>query len=792
MSTATSGDDMNIPEGSNEKTDDVALQESSLSHSNEIKGTGRTSKIEEITRDLERLQVDANEELGDVDGPPEVLESEVETARKKINESVNDEHTLELQHPLDEPIIAKKVKVQSKDAENNEDYDSDMSLSAYADPVEKTTVISTLEDGPLKDPSTDKQEGETNHSDTIRYSDATETTPRNLEHDRPPPLPSRTNVENLNEGLLQKGPVHAVPPPLAEEQKSEVFQKNVAILKLKSVPPAVPPRSSHKRSGSADFDLVISRFQDNEDEYLSKDDITQENLQEGARLLKSSFTAFLETIEPDHDLPQDHEEHRELVTTDWPFWTRLVSNYAEVAKKDSTKLEQEVASGIPPQIRGIIWQLLASAKSKEIDEVYASLMDIESQHERPIERDLSRTNFIPQDKVKSLFQVLKAYSLYDTEVGYTQGMAFIATPLLLNVESESEAFGLLISLMKGYGLRELFLPNMPGLHLKLYQFDRLIEENSPMLYNHLVRQGVRSSMYASQWFLTCFAYRFPLCFVLRILDVVFAEGIEAILKFAAVLMIRNEKTLLTLQFDQLLEFLKGELFAYYLKSSVKKRQQSKVFKGDSNSAFSLLHKISSSSESHQSKDEISDEDYAIDAFIEDAMLEIKITPISLKRYCAEYDEIHLLESQKEAQFESLRIKNRQLQNEVRKLERDHTVLNREHIGIANELIENRLAFETLQDENRDLKTDVIRIKAQLQEEIRKQSLPNPDAEIPTDLRADLQETMVRNLEVMNANQELQERVVRLERELSSLKHASFHTTSAGKSGNWKTLRKVWK
>ena len=68
--------------------------------------------------------------------------------------------------------------------------------------------------------------------------------------------------------------------------------------------------------------------------------------------------------------------------------------------------------------------------------------------------------------------------------------------------NESECFCLLVTLMKEYGLRDLFCPEMKGLHVLLYEFDRLLESYSPVLYNHLVKQGIKSSMYASQWFLT--------------------------------------------------------------------------------------------------------------------------------------------------------------------------------------------------------------------------------------------------------------------------------------------------
>lgn len=634
-----------------------------------------------------------------------------------------------------------------------------------------------------------------------------------------PELPPRNDeVDDISRDTKKQ--IHAVPPPLSEEMKSETFRKNVALSQAADAPPPPPPRSRHERSESADYDLIISRFQENTQDYLSKDETAKENLEEGARILKSSYTTFLEGLgegKPKHgeqqewkeeskiddesveQVQEEEEEVTELTKVDWPFWTRVVNDYPNVAKNESEKLEEEISAGIPPQVRGIIWQLISNSKSKEIEEMYKLLLEQESPHERAIKRDLLRTKFIPSDKVDSLFNVIKSYSLCDPEVGYTQGMAFITTPLLLNVQEESEAFGLLLKLMKNYNLRDLFLPDMPGLHLKLYQFDRMLEESSPRLYNHLLRQGIRSSMYATQWFLTFFAYKFPLGFVLRIFDIVFTEGIESILKFAVVLMLKNEEALVKLQFDSLLDYLKDELFVYYLKETVKKREEL-VPTNTSNSSFSFLHKVSSNSNQKPQTVDIKDEDYDIDLFVRDAMTEVKIMPISLKRYTAEYEEIHQLEFQKEAQYESMRIKNKQLHREVRKLEHDFTLLNREHITIANELIENRLSIETLQDENNDLKLEIQDLKSQLAEEIRKQSLPNPDAELPTDLRADLEKTMARNLEVMNENQELQDKISALEKEIEILKgnkssgqrSPPSNHSKASPLGNWGGLKKVWK
>ena len=79
--------------------------------------------------------------------------------------------------------------------------------------------------------------------------------------------------------------------------------------------------------------------------------------------------------------------------------------------------------------------------------------------------------------------------------------------IFLTQMPDEEAFCVFVRLMRSYNLRTIYLPEMPGLQLRLYQFDRLVEELLPVLYAHFLRQGVKSSMYCSQWFLTMFSYR---------------------------------------------------------------------------------------------------------------------------------------------------------------------------------------------------------------------------------------------------------------------------------------------
>lgn len=83
--------------------------------------------------------------------------------------------------------------------------------------------------------------------------------------------------------------------------------------------------------------------------------------------------------------------------------------------------------------------------------------------------------------------MLKAYSLYNTKLEYTQGMGSIGAILLMNLEEE-KAFWAFVHLMsdKKYEFEELFSPEFPGLHESVYLIDKLTSTYFPKLSKHFV------------------------------------------------------------------------------------------------------------------------------------------------------------------------------------------------------------------------------------------------------------------------------------------------------------------
>jgi len=255
---------------------------------------------------------------------------------------------------------------------------------------------------------------------------------------------------------------------------------------------------------------------------------------------------------------------------------------------------------------------------------------------------------------------------YDPKVGYCQGLPFIVAILLLNMPDE-EAFSLLVRLMSVYDLQGHFLPEMPKLQLRLFQFDRLIEELLPVLHIHFLRQGIKSTMFCSQWFLTLFSYRFPLEVVFRIYDNCLANGIEAIFGYSVILLKKNEDALLGLKFDEILAFMNSRLFDCYLINDEDDQKEASVPK------------------------------YKVDEFVQEAAT-LRITPFMLDCYRHEYEDLIRENNKHTVLIDELRNSNRMLSGQVKSLETSLAQLNSEHVEVLNGLVKQRLKNEEMEEE----------------------------------------------------------------------------------------------
>ncbi|GME47667.1 putative gtpase activating protein [Neofusicoccum parvum] len=248
--------------------------------------------------------------------------------------------------------------------------------------------------------------------------------------------------------------------------------------------------------------------------------------------------------------------------TELEFWAALVRDYTGTAQRLPTLTSSKIRQGIPAPLRGVTWVSMAGARDRVIEEQYERLCTETSPYENMIGKDIGRS--FPGVEMfrdpegegqKMLGRVLKCFSLYDEKIGYCQGLGFLVGPLLMQM-GDKEAFCVLVRLMEDYDLRSCFLPDLSGLHLRIYQFRRLMQQHIPALSAHLETMNIEAA-YLSQWFLSFFAVTCPLPMLFRIYDVIFAEGAsETIMRVALAIMRKNEKRLLGFtEFEDVIQLL---------------------------------------------------------------------------------------------------------------------------------------------------------------------------------------------------------------------------------------------
>nr|XP_011443850.2 ecotropic viral integration site 5 ortholog isoform X4 [Crassostrea gigas] len=252
----------------------------------------------------------------------------------------------------------------------------------------------------------------------------------------------------------------------------------------------------------------------------------------------------------------------------WEIWGKLVNDWDNARKKTSL-IKELVRRGIPHHFRGLAWQLLLGVHDSPHKQLYVEYLKQTSPSEKLIRRDIART-FPDHDFFKekdglgqeSLFNVMKAYSLHDREVGYCQGSGFIVGLLLMQMPEE-EAFAVLVKLMQDYRLRELFKPSMAELGLCMYKLECLIQELLPDLYLHFQSQGFHTSMYASSWFLTLYATSFSLSLSCRVMDLFISEGMDVIFRVGIAILQTSQEELLSMDMEGMLQHFQKTLFSQY-------------------------------------------------------------------------------------------------------------------------------------------------------------------------------------------------------------------------------------
>lgn len=294
---------------------------------------------------------------------------------------------------------------------------------------------------------------------------------------------------------------------------------------------------------------------------------------------------------PEDKHEHDNETHKTRLAKQRKRWNNYLVLHAQLAR--SADLKALVRHGIPPELRGRVWQIISGSKQKKLrsrpHDYYHRLLDraraIERERGRgsnvnpstftEIDKDVSRTFpdnalFESKEGLATLRRLLLAYSLHNPKVGYCQSMNFVGAVLLLFME-EDDAFWLLCTVVeqitclsrptrggshKGADPRRMFYYQMDlaGAHVDQAVMKDLVAEKLPRLHAHLERMEFALEPITINWFLCLLVNAVPLETTLHLWDCMMYEGIKVVFRAALVLLKCNEKSILkATEFDQLLQ-----------------------------------------------------------------------------------------------------------------------------------------------------------------------------------------------------------------------------------------------
>ena len=153
-----------------------------------------------------------------------------------------------------------------------------------------------------------------------------------------------------------------------------------------------------------------------------------------------------------------------------------------------------------------LYQGLLRICDNKLDTNGENILQIKKDLHRTFPSSLIMKNQRMQSKLKN---VLRAFSNYEPNLKYYQGMNFIVGFFLLHCD-EHVAFWLFVSLFEEYDYRKIFMDNFSGLNYHVSKVKSILEKNYPKLYKDLIYCGVTFEIFMIEWLYSLFSSIIPL------------------------------------------------------------------------------------------------------------------------------------------------------------------------------------------------------------------------------------------------------------------------------------------
>ena len=177
-----------------------------------------------------------------------------------------------------------------------------------------------------------------------------------------------------------------------------------------------------------------------------------------------------------------------------------------------------------------------------------------------IKRDINRTfytsKFVEGNGKKMLSDILTALAFIRPEIGYCQGMNFIAGALINFIDDEERCFWIFLSFIDNIDMNNLYTKNMPDYSIRVYQLNYYIKEYFPELSFHFKKHQINPDVFFSKWILTIFSNYLPFDVLYKVWDVFIIDKWKAIFKFSLMILNSMKDKLITMDLITFSKFIK--------------------------------------------------------------------------------------------------------------------------------------------------------------------------------------------------------------------------------------------
>ncbi|XP_065187030.1 USP6 N-terminal-like protein [Sycon ciliatum] len=270
-----------------------------------------------------------------------------------------------------------------------------------------------------------------------------------------------------------------------------------------------------------------------------------------------------EVLPPTHPSQKDLDVMRQRALK----WKKMLDKWDTVVQ--TSVMHRRVLKGVPDSVRLEVWSRFLDLKSIRKPGQYEAayyaarergkLKDIDQINKdiarRFREHVLFRERYGQGQQI--LFRILSAYTMYNEEVGYCQGMDAIAG-LMMMYMNEEDAYWAMCRLMSSehYAMHGLYTSDLRKLHEMCTHHGTIRRKVLPKVHKHLEQVGFEPTLYGTKWFMEGFQERLPFPLVLRVWDVYLYVGERVMHAMAALLIKMFKKQMAKQSFEQLHIFMK--------------------------------------------------------------------------------------------------------------------------------------------------------------------------------------------------------------------------------------------